>query len=64
VYEHLLHLLHASLPEFLGSLMAGFVLATSRWGAKKTRDRVRTRRTRDDARQLSDPADGEHRRAA
>ncbi|MFJ4721975.1 hypothetical protein [Streptomyces luteogriseus] len=58
MYESLLHLLRASLPEFVGSLMAAIVLAAAGWSVKKTRDRLRTRRTRDDVPPLPQPGDG------
>ncbi|WP_158101952.1 hypothetical protein [Streptomyces swartbergensis] len=39
-----MHVFRASMPEFLGNLMAAVVLAAAGWGAKKTRDRLRARR--------------------
>lgn len=56
MYESLLHLLRASLPEFLGSLMAATVLTIVGWSVKSIRDRRRVRRTRDDTPQLGAPA--------
>lgn len=45
MYESLLQLLRASLPEFIGSLMTAIVLAVVGWSVKKSRERLRTRRT-------------------
>ncbi|WP_406494273.1 hypothetical protein OHB06_26925 [Streptomyces sp. NBC_01604] len=61
----MLHLLRASLPEFLGSLMAATVLTIVGWSVKTIRDRRRARRTGDDTPQLNEPAtDTDHSSAA
>jgi hypothetical protein len=52
VYESLLHLLRASVPEFLGSLMAASVLTAFGWTVRNLRERSRPRR--DDALPLAD----------
>lgn len=42
--ESVLRILASSLPEFLGSVMAAFVIAAVSWSAWKARERSRTRR--------------------
>ncbi|MGA5900237.1 hypothetical protein [Streptomyces venetus] len=42
-----MNLLFDALPEFLGSLMAGSVIAVGGWSLKKTRERARARQERD-----------------
>lgn len=44
MYESLLQMLRASLPEFLGALMATLVSAAVGWSVKRTRDRRGARR--------------------
>ncbi|MEV5672843.1 hypothetical protein AB0L28_29225 [Streptomyces sp. NPDC052503] len=53
VYELFL----ASLPEFVGSLMAATVLAATGWSMKKTRDLLRARRARANTSPLPQPGD-------
>jgi hypothetical protein len=64
VYESLLHLLRACLPEFLGSLVATAVLAAAGRSARRTRERLRTRRAGEEAPPTAPADDGGHRRSA
>ena len=64
MYESLLRLLGACLPEFLGSLMATTVLAAAGRSARRVRDRLRARRAGREAPLLTGPVDdGGHRRS-
>ena len=65
VYESLLHLLRASLPEFIGSLMTAIVLAVVGWSAKKTRDRLLARHSREEVSRMPQTDDEtDHQRVA